>query len=95
MKKIISAVENNYRGRLFRAYVNSASRSFDMLWRMIKPFLSKVTVDKVRITREAINNDMWQHINPSQIEVRYGGTYPDRQNFWPLALPPGPYAALN
>ena len=58
-------LENNYRGRLYRGFINSASRSFDLLWRMMRPFLSKITIDKVRISREEFNRDIWLQVNRS------------------------------
>ena len=82
-------MQNNFRGRLFRAYVLNAPWSFSTAYSGIKIFMEDSTASKVVISSEASEPTMFTHINPSQVGKKFGGTGPEVTTFWPPSLPNG------
>lgn len=55
LKKVIDTLQNGYRGKLYRAYVLRAPRTFNIVWRFAKTFLNKVTTEKVNVSKQMTN----------------------------------------
>ena len=91
MRKIVGTLQNNYRGRLACCYVVNAPKSFSFLWKMCRPFIDNVTVEKIDITRSPHSDKMMTHFNPDQVEERYGGTAKNVTQFWPPYVPNTPF----
>lgn len=72
----------NYGGRLFRLWVVNAPMSITFTWKVVAAFLDQVTVDKIKISKNNTDKDMWNLCDKSQIEVKYGGTQPNRESYW-------------
>ena len=55
------------------------------MWNFIKVFLDENTARKVQITASNINQELVSMCAPSQLEVKYGGTQPNREigEYWP------------
>lgn len=51
-------------------------------WKLITPFMDKVTVDKIKISKKNTDKDIFTLCDPSQVEKKYGGTQPDRTVYW-------------
>lgn len=83
--KILSFTSNSYRGRLFVSYLLSAPTVLYWGWEgIVSNFISENTLRKIKITKKAINDEMWTHISREIIEKQYGGNMPDmRDSFWP------------
>lgn len=75
-------MQNNFRGRLYRAYVLNAPWSFSAGWSAVKAFMEESTASKVVISTDSSDPLMASHINPAQLEVKFGGTAPNRKSFW-------------
>lgn len=56
-------------------------------WKVVKNFLHAVTVDKITIAKKNTDDSLWKHYDKSQIEVKYGGTMPDKTVFYPFQIP--------
>jgi hypothetical protein len=93
LKSMIGVLQPNYRCRLGACYVLNSPRSVSWIWGMIKPFLDKQTIKKVSFTRDGVDPNMFTHVNPGQVERKYGGTAPDIMTYWPPTMPPGPFRA--
>jgi len=47
-------------------------------------FLNETTINKINITGDNYNKKMWDHINPNQIEKKFGGNSKNMEdNYWP------------
>jgi hypothetical protein len=73
-------------------YVTNAPTSVNWLWAIAKNFLEDHTVKKIKINKNVASQEMFSHINPSQLEAKYGGRAPNVQTFWPPTIPEGPFA---
>ena len=71
--KIITAMQNNYPGRLYRSYILGLSTLMSYAWMIIKAFLSATTVKKFFVLKDSDWCEMHKLINQSQIEKRFGG----------------------
>jgi len=56
-------------------------------WKVVKNFLHAVTVDKITIAKKNTDDSLWKYYDKSQIEVKYGGTMPDKTVFYPFQIP--------
>lgn len=82
-------MQNNFRGRLFRAYVLNAPWTFSAAYLGIKVFMEESTASKIVVTSDPKDPLIDTHINPSQLEKRFGGQAPDVTEYWPPRLPDG------
>jgi hypothetical protein len=73
-------------------YVTNAPTSVNWLWAIAKNFLADHTVKKIKINKAVASLEISRHINPAQLEAKYGGTAPNVQTFWPPTIPEGPFA---
>lgn len=48
-------------------------------WKMVSAFLDPVTIEKIKISKSNSEKSMFDNIDPSQIEQKYGGTQPNRK----------------
>lgn len=90
-KLITKVLQDNFRCRMVTNYVVNSPRMVDWGWKVVKNFINPHTVNKVRIRRGIPREEMQTHINPSQLEAKYGGTAPDTTVYWPPIVPPGPF----
>lgn len=75
-------MQNNYRGRLFKGYLLDAPWSFSALWSMVKNVIDESTSQKISISDEKVNKEMFTHIHPSQVEAKYGGLIDAIGQYW-------------
>lgn len=84
LKKILNFLQNNFRSRLYKLYIMNSPSSIYFTWKMVKGLLEETTVQKINFSKEHKNDDMWKHVNKSQVEEKFGGTAPNiTQSFWP------------
>lgn len=90
-KLICKVLQDNFRCRMLTNYVVNSPRMVDWGWKVVKNFINAHTVNKIRIRRGVPSDEMRTHINPSQLEAKYGGTSPDVTVFWPPTVPHGSF----
>lgn len=90
LKTMLQKMSANYGGRLYRLWVVNAPMSITFSWKIVTAFLDQVTVDKIKISKSSTDKDMWNLCDKSQIEVRYGGTQPNRESYWYICIELGP-----
>jgi hypothetical protein len=83
LKEVFGFLQNCYRARLYRGYTVNAPWTFSMVWKACKAFVEETTALKINISTKAGDANMWNHIDKSQIEKRYGGEAEDLTEFWP------------
>eukprot|EP01017_Pseudomicrothorax_dubius_P028170 TRINITY_DN3329_c0_g1_i8.p1 TRINITY_DN3329_c0_g1~~TRINITY_DN3329_c0_g1_i8.p1 ORF type:complete len:387 (+),score=132.01 TRINITY_DN3329_c0_g1_i8:127-1287(+) len=83
MKQIFGYLQNNYRSRLFRMYVMNTPFSIYVPWSIAKSFLEENTVKKINFIKSPKAPQMWEHINPDQVEEKFDGKAPNLTTFWP------------
>jgi hypothetical protein len=76
-------------------YIVNAPTSIKWLWLFVRAFLDENTIKKVKISGDIPLRDIWMHVNPGQLEVRFGGTAPNAECFWPPVMPEGKLALEN
>jgi hypothetical protein len=74
MKKLIAVLQSNYRCRLYVNYVIGMSGGLQFLWNLIKGFLDKTTVKKVRFLEKYNMHEILTYINEEQVEKKFKGT---------------------
>ena len=72
--KIITTMQGQYPGRLYRSYILGLSTMMSYVWLIIKAFLSSSTVKKFFVLKDSEWNVIHKLVNPSQIEIKFGGT---------------------
>lgn len=82
LKSMMQKMSSNYGGRLHRLWVVNAPMTISISWKIVSAFLDKVTVDKIKISKSSSDKDMWNVCDKSQVEVKYGGTQPNRKTYW-------------
>lgn len=91
LKDVFSFMQNNFRGRLFRAYVLNAPWTFSTVYSGIKVFMEDSTASKIVVTSDSTDKLIETHINLQQLEIKFGGKSPDIVQFWPPKLPEGDF----
>lgn len=72
---VIGIFQNNYPEALGRAFFIDAPGIFQMLWRLVVPFIDPVTKRKfVFINRKQNLDLMLDYFEPDQLEEEFGGT---------------------
>jgi len=82
LKEMLQKMSSNYGGRLYRLWIVNAPFTISLTWKIVSAFLDQVTVDKIKISKSSTDKDMWTLCDKSQIEVKYGGTQPNRKTYW-------------
>lgn len=82
LKDLGNTLEKNYRTKLFRMYTVNAPWTLTVLYGLMKTF-DKNIQKKIMISKAHSIPNMFDHINKSQIEVKYGGTMPNILQHWP------------
>lgn len=59
--------------RIYRIYFVNSSTSLKLMQTISLPFISNYLKDLVRITSGNSHEEMQDHINPQQLEMKYGG----------------------
>lgn len=70
---------------LYRTYVLNPAPIIGTIWKLVQLFLDSQTRQKIRFVMGADKSVLQELIDPSQIEVKYGGSYP---NLEPPYFPP-------
>lgn len=95
LKQLIKLLQDNFRCRMVVNYIVNAPTALTMLWGIVKVVIEEHTLKKLRILKSGLIEEMRTHFAPHQYEVKYGGSAPNAEQFWPPTLPPEPFNAPN
>lgn len=87
LKSAVQQIGQNYGGRLYKMWLLNCPGNIYFSWKIVKNFLSQVTVDKISMERKSTDESLWKYYDKSQIEKKYGGTQPDKTSFYPMMIP--------
>ena len=83
LKTAIEYMQNNFQSRLFNMYLLNAPKTIYISWKLVKGFIDELTVQKIKIFNTGVVEEMFTHVNKSQLEKKYGGDCPNLEsNFW-------------
>jgi len=91
IKKLLSFLQNNYRGRLAVMYNVNTPTFITVPWKMAKAFLEESTVKKINFLKKQVPEPLFQIANHCQVEIKYGGTAPNLTYYWPPHIPSNTY----
>jgi len=87
-KKILNLLQNNYRCRLFKMFIVNVGNFFNIIWSVIEKIIDGNTEKKIKIIKEGEITNIFDTINPSQIEKKYKGEAGDVTSyFFPPIFP--------
>jgi hypothetical protein len=87
LKGIISAMQKNYRGRLYRMYMVNSHWLIRGLWKVAKQWMDEFTVTKINILGHDFSKELLNVIDEDKLEVKYGGKLANKEsNFFPPDL---------
>ena len=75
-------MQNNFRARMYRTYAVNTPWAFRALYGAIQVFMEKSTVMKISLSGSNKDDKMAKHINPKQLEKRFGGEQETPTSFW-------------
>ena len=75
-------MQNNFRGRLYKAIVLNAPWTFSAAWSVIQTFMEASTASKITISSGPSDPVLKTAINPSQLEKKFGGSAENATTFW-------------
>ena len=85
LKTMMKSLTISYACCLYRTYVLNPSPVVGTIWNIVKLFLHSETRQKVRFINGPDKSEMLELIDPSQLEVKYGGQQPNAE---PPFFPP-------
>ena len=77
MKKLVSALSDNFLARLYKSYILGMSLFLRILYRFVCNFLEEITVRKVVVLNGKKDKNLFADISPQNLEKRFGGQAPD------------------
>lgn len=90
-RRFLKVMSSNFRCRLYVSFILNMSWIVRGVWALVKTFLDPVTQDKVRIFGSSDREQIFEFINPCQVEVKLGGKAKNmEENFFPPKLVDGP-----
>ena len=79
----MTSLQNNYRGRLLKLYIVNTAKSFKYPWSILKVFVQKNTLKKIKFYNKNVPLNLIKHANLNQMEKKYGGKAENiEENFW-------------
>jgi len=88
INRVLKFLQNNYRSRLYVCYIVNSPMTVYIPWKIVKQFLAENTVKKMKFCKSLPVPEMFEHINPEQLEKKFGGRVPNKTgNFWPPTMP--------
>lgn len=78
---VFSFLSLKYLCRLSKLYVYNMSSMLNLCWTVIQKFLDEGTVKKFVFVHNKNKDQILTHVNPSQLENKYGGICPNRTEY--------------
>ena len=87
-KKLIQVMtkplQDLFKGRLFKLYIINAGFVMKIVYGIAKQVIDPLTILKFKMEGEKFHKSLHELIDPSQLEKRFGGTLPDKEDkFFP------------
>ena len=79
IKETTQRVSLHYGGRLFKMCAVNAPGTIWFSWKIVSAFLDDVTCEKIKISKKNSEKTLFESVDPSQVEEKYGGTQPNRK----------------
>ena len=87
LQKMVSTMQSNFRGRLFRLYGVNVPFFFRAIWTLAKQMCDKYTQKKMEMYGSGFEKDLVAAVGANRLEKRFGGDLEDKtDNFWPPEL---------
>ena len=87
LKALVSPMQQNFKGRLYRMYILNAAWAVKTLWKVVKKVVDPLTVQKFVVLGDKYDKELQELIDLEKLEKKYGGTLPDKtDNFFPPDL---------
>lgn len=83
MGRVLGMCGEHYRCRMAKTWMLNTNTMINTLYKMAGVFLDKETKEKIKLTNKNFTDDMFEHIHPSQVWKKYGGTAEEPTTFWP------------
>jgi hypothetical protein len=96
LKKLLNILQNNYRCRLYLMYIINIGGWVSLGWSIIRKFLDSSVEKKIKILKNNEINEIFNLINPLQVEKKYEGKATNVNNlFFPPIFPSNCYFLPN
>ena len=88
MRQIMPVIQSYNLGRSRGFFLVNANGLFSMMFKIASSFIDANTLAKLHVTSENTCDQITQMICPEQLEQKFGGSAPDRDEgqFWPPNL---------
>lgn len=87
LQSMISSMQRNYRGRLFRLYLVNTHWLLRGLWAIAKNAVDEYTLTKMNLLGSDFKPTIVQIIDEANLEQKYGGNIPNKETeFFPPDL---------
>jgi CRAL/TRIO domain len=84
LSEMLTKMQNCYRARLYKAYCLNTPSTISILWGIAKLCMEESTISKITLENGRSSPKLFEHVNPDQVEVKYGGKAPNKtDNYWP------------
>jgi hypothetical protein len=64
---MLQKMSNNYGGRLYRLWIINAPMTISLSWKLISAFLDQVTINKIKISKNCTDDDIWSLCDKTQV----------------------------
>jgi hypothetical protein len=90
-KRLLEVLQNNYKCRLYTLFIMNIPFILRAIWLLVKNVLDPVVQRKIRMV-EPGSKELFEFINKTQIEKKFGGTAENMDNyFFPHTVPSDEY----
>ena len=94
LKDMINCLYKNYWGRLNKLYLVNSPSSMSYVWGAMKGVIDERTIDKISFSSGSHPENILTHVNPLQIEQKFGGKSENLTKFWYITIPIPPTPSL-
>ena len=87
LQSVITSMQRNYRGRLFRMFAVNVHWLVRGLWQIAKNLVDEFTLTKMNMLGYEFKDNILQVIDAGNLEAKYGGSLPNKEiEFFPPEL---------
>lgn len=84
LKTMVSQLQRNFRGRLYKLFAINVSIILRTIWFLVKSMADKFTQKKMIMHGSDYTQDLLDHIDKSNLEMKFGGELPNKESdFYP------------
>ena len=87
IKAMTKPMQDYFKGRLYTMWIVNAKWAMKIVWQIAKQVVDPLTLLKFKVEGEKFHEKLHEMVDPSCLEVKFGGTIPDKHdNFFPPDL---------